>query len=58
MSETAASARSPHLSALSARHAALEAKLERESQRPLPDLAEIAALKKAKLKIKDELRAG
>lgn len=58
MSETAASARSSHVSALYARHAALDAKLERESQRPLPDLAEIAALKKAKLKIKDALTAS
>lgn len=61
MSQTAASApatKSGHVSALMARHATLEAKLEREAQRPLPDLAEVAALKKAKLKIKDELRTG
>ncbi len=61
MSQTAASAPSAnpaHTSALMARHASLEAKLEREAQRPLPDIAEIAALKKAKLKIKDELRTG
>ncbi len=58
MSQTAASAPSPHVSALMARHATLEAKLERETQRPLPNLAEIALLKKAKLKIKDELLAG
>lgn len=55
MSQTAASATSAHNSALLARHAALDARLEREAQRPLPDAAEIAAIKKAKLKIKDEL---
>ena len=58
MSQTAASAPSPHVSALMARHAMLEAKLEHETQRPLPDIAQIAALKKAKLNIKDELRIG
>ena len=58
MNHAAASTSSAHDHALMARHAALEAKLEREAQRPLPDLAEISALKKAKLKIKDELQNG
>lgn len=61
MSQSAASthtANPAHVSALMARHATLEAKLEREARRPSPDLAEIAALKKAKLKIKDDLSSG
>lgn len=61
MSQSAAAthaANPGHVSALMARHASLEAKLEAEARRPSPDAAEIAALKKAKLKIKDELRTG
>ena len=44
---------SSHLSALSARHADLEARIAREETRPRPDSALLAQLKKAKLKIKD-----
>jgi hypothetical protein len=44
---------SSHLSALSARHADLEARIAREETRPRPDGALLAQLKKAKLKIKD-----
>jgi hypothetical protein len=42
-----------HLSALTARHADLEARLAREESRPKPDSAVVAQLKKAKLKLKD-----
>jgi uncharacterized protein len=43
---------------LSARHAALEAKLASEEARPHPDSGMVAQLKKAKLLIKDSLRSG
>jgi hypothetical protein len=55
MSKTAM-AGSSHAAALAARHAELEAKLERESQRPFPDAGILAQLKKAKLKLKDAMR--
>ena len=44
-----------HVSALRARHAELEAKLEQEQNHPHPDDTVIADLKKQKLRIKDEL---
>jgi hypothetical protein len=40
---------------LKAKHAALEAALDDEVRRPLPDDVTIAELKRKKLKIKDEL---
>jgi hypothetical protein len=40
---------------LKAKHAALEAALENEARRPLPDSSAVAELKRRKLKIKDEL---
>lgn len=40
---------------LQAKHAALEAALEDESRRPLPDAVAVADLKRKKLQIKDEL---
>jgi hypothetical protein len=40
---------------LKAKHAALEAALEDEARRPMPDTAAVAELKRKKLKIKDEL---
>jgi hypothetical protein len=40
---------------LKAKHAALEAALDEETRRPLPDEASLAELKRKKLKIKDEL---
>lgn len=46
---------SPHQSALESRHAKLEARIDAESGRPLPDVAELARLKKAKLRIKEEM---
>ena len=44
-----------HLSALQAKHAGLDARINEESQRPMPDMATLARLKKEKLKIKEEL---
>ena len=41
--------------AISARHAELEREIEVEMKRPLPDTARLAELKKAKLRLKDEL---
>jgi len=40
---------------LKAMHAALEAALDEEARRPLPDESSVAELKRKKLKIKDEL---
>jgi uncharacterized protein len=44
-----------HMSALRLKHAELEAKLERETNRPLPDTGLIHSLKKQKLHLKDML---
>ncbi len=44
-----------HLSALEAKHAVLDGKITAEAQRPLPDSATLAALKKQKLRIKQEM---
>lgn len=44
-----------HLAALEAKHAGLEARIVSEMQRPHPDDVAVAALKKQKLRIKDEL---
>jgi len=44
-----------HMSALQAKHAGLEARIDEESHRPLPDMATLARLKKEKLRIKEEL---
>ncbi len=44
-----------HLATLSARHAALEATVDAEVKRPLPDQALIAKLKREKLKLKEEI---
>jgi hypothetical protein len=49
------SASSAHELAMAARHADLEARLEQETHRPMPDSAAIAQLKKAKLRIKDAI---
>jgi hypothetical protein len=54
MSKTAM-AGSSHAAALAARHAELEAKLERETQRPIPDAGILAQLKKMKLRLKDAM---
>lgn len=52
MSKTAMAS---HTAALAARHAELEAKLERETLRPVPDAGILAQLKKTKLKLKDAM---
>jgi hypothetical protein len=46
-----------HQSALSAKHAGLERRLEAESRRPLPDPVLVGMLKKQKLRIKEALNA-
>ncbi len=46
---------SAHQATLAAKHATLDRRIERESQRPLPDALMIARLKKQKLLIKEEL---
>jgi hypothetical protein len=43
------------IEALKARHAALEAAIQEEHNRPLPDTTRIHDLKRQKLKIKDEM---
>lgn len=44
-----------HMTALQAKHAGLDARINEESQRPMPDAATLARLKKEKLRIKEEL---
>ncbi len=44
-----------HLEALQARHAGLDARIAEENQRPHPDDALLARLKKEKLKIKEAM---
>ncbi len=46
---------SAHLSALEAKHAQLDRRIASESQRPLPDPLTLASLKKAKLRLKEEI---
>ncbi|WP_081987821.1 YdcH family protein [Sphingomonas sp. 37zxx] len=46
---------SPHLSALEAKHATLDRKIAAESQRPLPDPTVLRGLKRAKLRVKEEM---
>lgn len=43
------------IDALSTKHASLEAQLQEEFRRPIPDTAMVAIIKRQKLKIKDEL---
>jgi len=45
----------PHLTALESKHAGLDARISAENQRPQPDAATIAQLKKEKLRLKDEI---
>ncbi len=40
---------------LKAKHSELEAAIEEENARPLPDSAKVAGLKRQKLRIKDEI---
>lgn len=44
-----------HSSALTARHAGLDARIDAERQRPAPDQTLLARLKKQKLKVKELL---
>jgi len=44
-----------HVSALQLKHAGLERRIEEEMGRPAPDFAQIQALKKRKLRLKEEL---
>lgn len=44
-----------HMSALHAKHAALDQQLKAESARPIPDSSRMSALKKRKLAIKQEI---
>jgi uncharacterized protein len=46
---------SGHVAALAAKHEDLENQITSESLRPLPDTATITQLKRAKLKLKEEL---
>jgi len=43
------------IESLKAKHAALETAIDSEVRRPLPDTAQIADLKRKKLRVKDEL---
>lgn len=43
------------IDALKAKHAALDAAIQEENNRPLPDTTKIHDLKRQKLKIKDEI---
>ena len=46
-----------HIRELSAKHRRLDARIEQESRRPEPDSAELATLKKEKLRLKEQLTA-
>ena len=46
-----------HFSALEAKHAVIDRQIVAETQRPLPDTATLAALKKQKLRLKEEMTA-
>ena len=48
---------SSHTSALQTKHAGLDARLREEMGRPVPDTGTIQQLKRAKLRIKEELSA-
>lgn len=45
-----------HSSSLQLKHAGLERKIEEEMSRPMPDTAMLQALKKKKLRIKEQLQ--
>lgn len=44
-----------HVEALASKHAALQAQIDREEQRPNPDDILLHKLKKEKLRLKDEI---
>ncbi len=47
---------SSHTSSLQLKHAGLERRIEDEMSRPMPNTAMLQALKKQKLRIKEQLR--
>ncbi|MEL7445747.1 MAG: DUF465 domain-containing protein [Pseudomonadota bacterium] len=51
----ASSPAASHVSALETKHAGLEAQLREELNRPAPDAAAIQAIKKRKLRLKEEI---
>lgn len=53
----ASTAVSSHINALQSKHAGLEDRLRDEMARPVPDTATIQALKKQKLRLKEEIAA-
>ena len=44
-----------HISALQTKHADIEARITEETQRPMPDMAILARLKKEKLRVKEAI---
>ncbi|MXO89387.1 YdcH family protein [Pontixanthobacter aquaemixtae] len=46
---------SSHVNALQSKHAGIDARIREEESRPAPDTATIQALKKQKLRLKEEL---
>ncbi|MGE4322596.1 MAG: YdcH family protein [Sphingobium sp.] len=46
-----------YISALSAKHAGLDARIRAEASRPMPDATLMASLKKQKLRLKEEMTA-
>jgi len=51
----ASSAASSHMNALQTKHAGLDAQLRDEQARPVPDAAMVQAIKKQKLRLKEEI---
>ena len=49
---------SSHVSALQSKHAGIDAQIREEENRPAPDTATIQALKKKKLRLKEEMAAS
>ena len=47
-----------HLSALEAKHAVLDQRIDNETHRPMPDALLIADLKKQKLRLKEEISSA
>lgn len=47
-----------HVNALQHKHAGLDEKIRDEQSRPAPDTTTVQALKKKKMRIKDELARG
>ena len=47
-----------HLSALEAKHAVLDQRIEDERHRPMPDTIVLADLKKQKLRLKEEISSA